>query len=54
MEQVADIEAPVLQHKSPKNRQKLDNVPPGLTVIEHLFLLRNEAISFVPGHDWTA
>ena len=54
MEQVADIEAPVLPHKSQKNWQKLDNVPPGLAVIQHLFLLQNEAISFVPGNDWTA
>ena len=54
MEQVADIEAPVVQHKSPKHRQKLDNVPQGLAVIQHLFLLQNKAISFVPGNDWTA
>ena len=54
MKQVADIEGPVLHHKSPKTRQKLDNVPPGLAVIEHLFLLQNEAISFIPGNDWTA
>ena len=54
MEQVADVEASVLPHKSPKNRQKLDNVSPALTVIQHLFLRQNEAISFVPGNDWTA
>ena len=53
MEQVADIEAPVLPCKSPKNWQKLYNFPPGLAVIQDLFL-ENEAISFVPGIDWTA
>ena len=54
MEQVADIETPVLQLKSPKIVGNLITFPPGLAVIQDLFLLQNKAISFVPGNDWTA
>lgn len=43
MEQVAVVDALVLQHKSTKISSKVDNVPPGVSEIKHLFALQNEA-----------
>ena len=49
MEQVAVVDALVLQHKSTKISSKVDNVPPGVSEIKHLFALQNEATCF-----WTS